>query len=417
MLIIAQPRSASTSLIDTLGKITGKKCVQIFNQGGKSYKDIYPIPDGYAFLHKHHSDFRPVPVDHILKIAKNQNVIRKQHFPPTNNILEGIKNSGIPVVVLLRDPKQGMESYRKLGSSNYEASLEDLQRFYVGYNSLAGCWNVLIITYDDLTTQFHQTIIRVLNHFGLSVPGNILDVKLSRKNVGNERYQDYLKNRRIAFIGPAPTLKGLSKGSLIDSYDIVIRMKQPIVPDALHIDYGKRTDVIYCNLNNVGYEKPIETYFGDWKLHGLKWLIMCRRKKNRNRALSGKIEQHFGYRRITKGFYSECKAKCNCVGKNIPFTGTVAILDLLRMPFKELYITGFNYYKNSIGGENGHYSGFNPDKFEGGVDYKKYYNTIYSKGSADYRHNANNDIMVVRHALYATSKNVVVGDDLKNAIG
>lgn len=417
MLIIAQPRSASSSLVDTLGIIVGLPGKQIFSINGISYKSLYGTPVGYNFLPSAHSDFRDVPFEHINDLINQTMIIRKQHFPPTKTTINGLKRTKKPVLIQLRDPKESMLSYKKLGFENYQNSLHDLQLFNAEYSKLNGQENILIVQYCDLVSQFHTTIIKILNHFNFPIPSNIMDTKLSRKRVDESDYNDYLKGKRVAFIGPAPTLKNSGLGKKIDSYDVVIRMKQPIIPENLHKDYGSKTDVIYCNLNDVGYERPVHTYFKEWKGNGLKWLVMARRKKNRNDNIKSMgVTNYFRYKRVTKKFYRECKRKCNCVGRNIPFTGTVALLELLTMPCKELFIAGFNYYKNSNNGENGHYDGFNTKRFESGVDYKKYYNVIYQDGNLAYRHNANNDIDAVRSAVTG-KRNVILYKDIKNALG
>ena len=58
---------------------------------------------------------------------------------------------------------------------------------------------------------------------------------------------EYLRDKRVAFVGPAPYLSGLGKGELIDSFDIVVRV-QPEIWDAS--DFGSRTDVIQSCLNS-----------------------------------------------------------------------------------------------------------------------------------------------------------------------
>ncbi|GAI83280.1 unnamed protein product [marine sediment metagenome] len=94
-------------------------------------------------------------------------------------------------------------------------------------------------------------------------------------------------------------------------------------------------------------------------------------------------------------------------------------MDVLGSQFKELYVTGFDFYQSAQRGECGHYDGFNTDKFERGVDYKKYYNTVYGPGNAAYRHNAANDIKALKRSFAQAKrlgKNVILGNDIKTVL-
>lgn len=420
MLLIAQPRSASTSLMDTIQRASGVKSCQKFNNGKQSYKKIYRAPDGYNFLQHHHSDFRDIPFNHILDRINDPSAVYKQHFPPTNETLKGIRDTGKNVVILLRDPEAGMNSYKKLNVGKYKESLADLKEFNERYRTLSGLQHVFIITYEELIENVSASMTKILNHLSLPVPPDIDKLELSKKRTTPE-YYDILKGKKIAFIGPAPTLKGKTLGEKIDGYDLVIRMKQPIVPEALHADYGKRTDIIYCNLDSVGYPGAIRDHYPKWKSGGLKWVCMARRKKSRKkRAIMSGITDFFRFRRVSKSFYRTCKKRCRCRGRNIPFTGTVALMDVLAAQYSELYITGFDFYQSAKKGACGHYDGFNTKQFENKVNYKKYYKTIYSTGNPKYRHNAQNDIKALRKVINNSKKlgkNVVLGDDIKGALG
>jgi hypothetical protein len=64
----------------------------------------------------------------------------------------------------------------------------------------------------------------------------------------NPELWDYLRDKRVAFVGPASYLVGKSKGKLIDSYDVVVRI-QPEIWDVK--DFGGRTDIIQSCLNSA----------------------------------------------------------------------------------------------------------------------------------------------------------------------
>ena len=58
---------------------------------------------------------------------------------------------------------------------------------------------------------------------------------------------EYLKGKRVVYVGPSPHLIGSGMGKTIDAYDVVVRVNEPTGnPD----DYGSRTDILVHNLNN-----------------------------------------------------------------------------------------------------------------------------------------------------------------------
>lgn len=63
----------------------------------------------------------------------------------------------------------------------------------------------------------------------------------------------YLEGKKVAFVGPAPYMKGTSRGELIDSYDVVVRIQHGI-PNKK--DYGTRTDIVQSCLN-ANYGPPL----------------------------------------------------------------------------------------------------------------------------------------------------------------
>ena len=214
MLLIAQPRSASTSLMDTLGKVTGLDAVQLFSVGGVSYKKKYPTPTGYIFLHHRHTDFREVPVDHVVGKMADRSTFHKNHFPPTPEMLKLIRGTAKRVVILLRDPEAGMNSYKKLNVVNYKKSLGDLKKFNAEYRKLEGLENVCIVTYEDLIENTQSVLSRILTHYRLPLPSTLHTIELSKKRVAG-KYRSFLSDKTVAFVGPAPSIvgKGLSDRS------------------------------------------------------------------------------------------------------------------------------------------------------------------------------------------------------------
>jgi len=72
-------------------------------------------------------------------------------------------------------------------------------------------------------------------------------------NKRDEELNNYLKGKRVAFVGPAPYLNGQGKGRLIDSYDVIVRIQHDIKNNH---DYGSRSDIIQSCLNS-NYGPPL----------------------------------------------------------------------------------------------------------------------------------------------------------------
>jgi hypothetical protein len=72
----------------------------------------------------------------------------------------------------------------------------------------------------------------------------------------NKQFEDFVKDKRVALVGPAPYLIGKQRGKLIDDHDIIVRI-QPEIYDPS--DYGSRTDVVQSCMNS-SYSPKISRY-------------------------------------------------------------------------------------------------------------------------------------------------------------
>lgn len=161
------------------------------------------------------------------------------------------------------------------------------------------------------------------------------------------RPREHFKNKRIAVIGAADSAFEKQNGDLIDSYDFIIRLNK--APHSLSPEkykfIGSRTDVLYHSFFELteGGGGVI-----DWELfqkNGIKYVV------NPNHDLKGLIahlnyyKRHFHknktyllplsfYKQITKNF-----------GEWIPTVGYSALFTALNSECKEVFITGFTFFK------------------------------------------------------------------------
>ncbi|MEI6891613.1 MAG: glycosyltransferase family 29 protein [Pontiella sp.] len=154
-------------------------------------------------------------------------------------------------------------------------------------------------------------------------------------------YANYLKNKRVVIVGPAPSIDGSMQHDLIESYDVVVRVNEALpIPKGHEEDVGTRTDVLYhCMVEERG--RDFAALVDGWKLDFLcsafpnkRWYV----KDNlafldRKVACPYRIVPGSLWRMLFKELHST------------PNTGTTAMLDLLNHDIKELYITGFTFYQ------------------------------------------------------------------------
>lgn len=174
----------------------------------------------------------------------------------------------------------------------------------------------------------------------------------------NEKYIDqfrnYVKDKRIAIVGPASSAKHEANGTYIDSFDIVVRInKQWRIPPDLHKYVGKRVDILYHCLNFR------ETCGGELNYPYLKKTVkyivspypFINNDKHRDTMFHGEyqLEQFYRFYMESNGipFLPISNKLYNEVDKHIQTrmnSGFSAIIHLLSLPIKELYIKGFSFF-------------------------------------------------------------------------
>lgn len=206
----------------------------------------------------------------------------------------------------------------------------------------------------------------------------------------NTDLSKYLKGKRVAYVGPAPYLQNQSKGALIDSFDVVVRIQHGI-PN--YEDYGTKTDIIQSCLNS-NYGPPLVKHLQNIDKENRPKFIICNdtaseMKPNGQWALTSEVyepifsdlkipfvnlkneddtwdrwvlyweiyaKQHI--EKFAAGEYTIYSANFN--------SGYGAINMLLSYPLKELAVFGLDFYNSGI-----------PQTDEG--KYHKQYTDTYGK--------------------------------------
>lgn len=161
-----------------------------------------------------------------------------------------------------------------------------------------------------------------------------------------QKYCEYLKDKRVVIVGPAPSILNSKQQHLIDSYDVIVRLNRALpLPEHLKVDIGSRTDVLY-NCMNPSNEcgGKIDTELLN-KL-GVKFLVSPYSPLKNNYRFKKDIEQFLKktpsvlFCHIDPDYFNKLLKLMQ-----LPNTGICAILDLLQQDIKELYITGFTFFK------------------------------------------------------------------------
>jgi hypothetical protein len=168
----------------------------------------------------------------------------------------------------------------------------------------------------------------------------------------DREYARFLRSKRIALVGPAPTMAGSAQGSSIDGYDVVVRLNHALpIPQPLEADLGRRTDVLY---HNLGFTAPGKTPLPDFLASlppSLRWICSSHPYI---RWLDGKIAQVDGFlsalgdralfRTVDPRHYLWLYRRLG----SQPNAGVSAIQDLRRFDLRELYVTGFTFYSGPV---------------------------------------------------------------------
>lgn len=171
-------------------------------------------------------------------------------------------------------------------------------------------------------------------------------------------YQDYIKNKRVIFVGAAPIMIGIGEGPKIDSYDVVVRTNGSIWlihQKDFQVDYGKRCDVLYTN--NQFYREMRPLPVREFRQHGLKFLRMktCRPSDFRE------YNHHVGTEIIRDAIHEVDKKISGAT------MGMYLIQDILNCNPESLMVTGIDFFiskKKVFEHDNyrEYYPGYLPDK-------------------------------------------------------
>jgi hypothetical protein len=172
VLLIAQPKSASTSLKQSIAENA------FINITEKDRKEIYNINcDEFLEMQKIFTTIYDIDSKKIWKMLYNRNYIYKKHILPTKRHLKIIDNLKINFVLLLRnidDSLQNLKNHKNHHDFVFEWSYDiDILKqefilFHEKWKQFAENKNyILIIYYKDLIIDYKNTMDKIFNHLNL----------------------------------------------------------------------------------------------------------------------------------------------------------------------------------------------------------------------------------------------------------
>lgn len=179
---------------------------------------------------------------------------------------------------------------------------------------------------------------------------------LNKDYILDTKYQSFLKDKRVAIVGPASYLKFLSMGDKIDSYDLVVRINRGmeiINQNSVHL--GTKSNILYnCLVPSPDNGGTVDIDF--YKKRGIEWICTIPESNLKGQCDSNNIhhlanpndikmiKDNFNFHMMDKSLYGKLNNQVQCRAN----TGFAAIFDLLAHGVSELFVTGYSFYLDSF---------------------------------------------------------------------
>jgi hypothetical protein len=150
-----------------------------------------------------------------------------------------------------------------------------------------------------------------------------------------------IEGKRIALVCPGTSLLNLGEGSLIDSYDIVVRINQKFkLSHDKEKDYGSKGDILIGSFNNINikecennynYIKSFKHIVGVMPSYNYQPKINFFNKMKKDGLNCTRLNDRYIYK-----VFKEVGTVVN--------SGLMGIIFLMNYNIKELYVTGLTFY-------------------------------------------------------------------------
>lgn len=176
--------------------------------------------------------------------------------------------------------------------------------------------------------------------------GEIREVKkIPKLKKKSSEYGEYLRDKRVCVVGPSPHMINSECGERIDEYDIVVRLNRAYpVPIERYKDIGSRTDILYNCLHtelDSGGVLDLESIKDNVKFISMPYPNKIPFSENITKFNGFNEKWNVPFHIIDESLYNKVEDETN----TRPNTGVLSIIDLLSFDIKELYVTGFSFFR------------------------------------------------------------------------
>jgi len=182
---------------------------------------------------------------------------------------------------------------------------------------------------------------------------DLINFPLGEDYKRDEDLNDLIKDKTIAYVGPAPNLQDCGMGEFIDSHDLVFRLGDSPVgflgKTGKEKDYGSRSDVLVHSFNS--HDRPELQKDVNW-LRSLKYFLESMVQSHEtpeqekwfneigvpvHSIPDHHIKSDDGWNKGKPGYLYDYLG-------SLPNTGFIGLLALMYYDIKSVYLTGFTFY-------------------------------------------------------------------------
>ena len=153
------------------------------------------------------------------------------------------------------------------------------QLSFEDFKKLNNPWPRIVKTINSKIVNDRQISINECVEIYQNIEGNKNPSLFHNSCTLDEDLSEFLKDKRVAYVGPSPGLLGTKSGAQIDSYDVVVRIQPEI--ESIE-DYGSRTDIVQSCLNS-NYGPPLIKYLKSIEKEQRPKFVTCNDQPSTNR--------------------------------------------------------------------------------------------------------------------------------------
>jgi hypothetical protein len=273
------------------------------------------------------------------------------------DLFKNVNKKYVKDIFISNIKKENIIEYQNKQEKKFQSEIDNLEKKICNKNITKDENNLMQKKIDYVKSEFrNKRYIFEFNDklFYISLPYDTL-------LVNNNKYYEYIQKKKIALIGPSPSIKKNKNGEEINSYDVIVKINNSIFCNDDYDYTGNRLDVLYTlsiaqNLNQIIIDEKYLS-FQEYFFH------LIEKKKVKFIVFSNELHSNIHNQWLSIAIYkfSEIynvnKIPIIFMPKNIidihlhnafkiPSAGYGAIVNLLQYDIQKLYIKGFTFFKD-----------------------------------------------------------------------